>query len=62
MMSITAHKIYGPKGIGATFISNREPKIQLAPMLSGGGQERGYRSGTLAPHMCVALGEAARIA
>lgn len=61
LMSISGHKIYGPKGIGALFV-RRKPRVRLKPIFSGGGQERGFRSGTLATPLCVGLGEAARIA
>jgi cysteine desulfurase len=61
LVSITAHKIYGPKGIGALHV-RRRPRVRLAPLLSGGGQERGLRSGTLAAPLIVGFGEAARIA
>ena len=61
LMSISGHKIYGPKGIGACFI-RRKPRVRIDPLISGGGQERGLRSGTLAPHLAVGFGEAARIA
>eukprot|EP00825_Cyclidium_porcatum_P013127 TRINITY_DN1688_c0_g1_i4.p1 TRINITY_DN1688_c0_g1~~TRINITY_DN1688_c0_g1_i4.p1 ORF type:complete len:450 (+),score=76.95 TRINITY_DN1688_c0_g1_i4:153-1502(+) len=60
LMSLTAHKIYGPKGIGALYV-RRKPKVRILPLLNGGGQERGLRSGTLAPHLIVGFGEAARI-
>lgn len=49
LLSISSHKIYGPKGIGAIYV-RRRPRVRLEPLLSGGGQERGLRSGTLAPH------------
>ena len=61
LMSLTAHKIYGPKGIGACYV-RRRPRVRLDPIISGGGQERGLRSGTLAPALIVGFGEAARIA
>lgn len=61
LMSISGHKIYGPKGIGALYI-RRKPRIRLIPMINGGGQERGFRSGTLPTPLVVGLGEAARIA
>lgn len=46
LMSITGHKIYGPKGIGALYI-RRKPRVRISPLMNGGGQERGFRSGTL---------------
>jgi selenocysteine lyase/cysteine desulfurase len=60
-MSISGHKIYGPKGIGAAYV-RRRPRVRLEPILSGGGQERGLRSGTLPASLVVGMGEAARIA
>ena len=57
--SISAHKIYGPKGIGALYVSNNI-KNTLKPLMSGGGQEMGLRSGTQSPALCVGLGEACR--
>ncbi|MEI6895697.1 MAG: IscS subfamily cysteine desulfurase [Colwellia sp.] len=61
LMSISAHKMYGPKGIGALYVS-RKPRIRLEAQTHGGGHERGMRSGTLATHQIVGLGEACRIA
>ena len=61
LMSISGHKIYGPKGIGALYV-RRRPRVRLVPMIYGGGQERGFRSGTLPTPLCVGLGEAAEIA
>jgi cysteine desulfurase len=58
LMSLSAHKMYGPKGIGALYVS-RQPKVDLAAQLHGGGHERGLRSGTLATHQVVGMGEAA---
>lgn len=57
LMSISAHKLYGPKGIGAMFV-RRKPRVRLEPLINGGGQERGLRSGTLPPHLVIGLGEA----
>ncbi|MBA4249600.1 MAG: IscS subfamily cysteine desulfurase [Candidatus Puniceispirillum sp.] len=61
LLSISGHKMYGPKGVGALFV-RRKPRVRLNHLLSGGGQERGMRSGTLSPALCAGLGEAARIA
>ena len=61
LMSISGHKIYGPKGIGALYV-RRRPRVRLVPMITGGGQERGFRSGTLPTPLCVGLGEACAIA
>ncbi|KAI0647369.1 cysteine desulfurase NFS1 [Trametes meyenii] len=61
LMSISGHKLYGPKGVGAAYV-RRRPRVRLEPILSGGGQERGLRSGTLPTALVVGLGEAARIA
>jgi len=61
LVSLTAHKLYGPKGVGALYV-RRRPRMRLAPLFSGGGQERGLRSGTLSPPLVVGFGEAARIA
>jgi cysteine desulfurase len=61
LASISAHKIYGPKGIGALYV-RRKPRVKLHALIDGGGQERGMRSGTLSPALVVGFGEAARIA
>ena len=61
LMSMSGHKIYGPNGIGACYV-RRRPRVRIDPIISGGGQERGLRSGTLAPHLVVGFGEACRIA
>ncbi|MGE0658558.1 MAG: IscS subfamily cysteine desulfurase [Reyranellaceae bacterium] len=61
LLSISGHKIYGPKGIGALYV-RRRPRVRLVAQINGGGQERGMRSGTLAPALCVGLGEACAIA
>jgi cysteine desulfurase len=61
LMSISGHKIYGPKGIGALYM-RRRPRARIAALIDGGGQERGMRSGTLPTPLCVGLGEAAALA
>jgi cysteine desulfurase len=61
LMSISGHKIYGPKGIGALYV-RRKPRVRLAAMIHGGGQERGFRSGTLPTPLCIGIGEACEIA
>jgi cysteine desulfurase len=61
LMSVTAHKVYGPKGIGALYI-RRKPRVRLEAQMHGGGHERGFRSGTLATHQIVGMGEAFRLA
>ena len=61
LLSISGHKVYGPKGIGALYV-RRRPRVRLQAMINGGGQERGMRSGTLSPALCVGLGEACAIA
>jgi cysteine desulfurase len=62
LMSISGHKIYGPKGIGALYVRRRRPRVRLTPLMDGGGQERGLRSGTVPPPLAVGLGRAASIA
>ena len=61
LLSISAHKMYGPKGIGALYVRRGRPRVRLQPMIDGGGHERGLRSGTLPTHQIVGLGEAARL-
>lgn len=61
LMSISGHKIYGPKGIGVLYV-RRRPRVRVLAQMNGGGQERGMRSGTLSPALCVGIGAACRIA
>lgn len=61
LMSLSAHKTYGPKGIGALYI-RRKPRVRIEAQMHGGGHERGFRSGTLATHQIVGMGEAFRLA
>ncbi|HET7201629.1 MAG TPA: IscS subfamily cysteine desulfurase [Burkholderiales bacterium] len=61
LLTVTAHKVYGPKGIGALYV-RRKPRVRIEPQIHGGGHERGLRSGTLPTHQIVGLGEAFRIA
>ncbi|MDX3894051.1 IscS subfamily cysteine desulfurase [Pusillimonas sp.] len=61
LMSFSAHKVYGPKGIGALYV-RRKPRVRIEAQMHGGGHERGFRSGTLATHQIVGMGEAFRLA
>ena len=61
LLSLSGHKLYGPKGVGALYV-RRRPRVRLAPLFSGGGQERGLRAGTLPTPLIVGLGEACRLA
>jgi len=62
LLSITAHKMYGPKGVGALFVRRGRPRVRVQPIIDGGGHERGIRSGTLPTHQLVGLGKAAELA
>jgi cysteine desulfurase len=61
LLTVTAHKVYGPKGIGALYV-RRKPRVRIEAQIHGGGHERGFRSGTLATHQIVGMGEAFRLA
>ena len=61
LLSMSGHKVYGPKGIGALYV-RRKPRVRLEAQMHGGGHERGFRSGTLPTHQIVGMGEAFRIA
>jgi cysteine desulfurase len=61
LLSLTAHKVYGPKGIGALYVRRRHPRVQVAAQLHGGGQERGMRSGTLYPPQIVGFAKAVEL-
>ncbi len=62
LLSLSAHKIYGPKGVGALYVRRRDPPVRLAALFDGGGHERGFRSGTVAVPLVVGLGEALALA
>src|SRR5579862_8380373 len=61
LMSMSGHKLYGPKGVGALYV-RRRPRVRLVPLIDGGGQERGLRSGTLPTPLCVGFGKACALA
>lgn len=61
LMSISGHKLYGPKGVGALYV-RRRPRVRIEALMSGGGQERGLRSGTVPTPLCVGLGVACDVA
>ena len=61
LLSLSAHKMYGPKGVGALYVRRKKPRVRIAPLIHGGGHERGMRSGTLPVHQLVGLGMAAEL-
>jgi cysteine desulfurase len=61
LLSLSAHKMYGPKGIGALYVRRKKPRVRIAPLIHGGGHERGMRSGTLPVHQLVGMGMAAEL-
>ena len=61
LLTVSAHKVYGPKGVGALYVRRKSPRVRIAPMLDGGGHERGMRSGTLPVPLIVGFGKAAEI-
>jgi len=62
LLSVSAHKMYGPKGIGALYVRRKKPRVRVAPLVHGGGHERGMRSGTLPVHQIAGFGRAAELA
>jgi cysteine desulfurase len=62
LLSLSAHKVYGPKGVGALYVRRRDPQVRLTPLFDGGGHERGFRSGTVAVPLVVGMGEAMALA